>query len=535
MADRDFRYINSPTKKFDSNRTIGTNTAFNKIRVGKKTLENDVTLTQEFFNARKTGKKYTKKDVERAIDKKDLPALRKISEYYFNKSGIYERLCTYLARFFRYDYFVTPIVKDESIKPEKIIQGWYRGCELLENSRLKKHFGRIALKVIKDGAYYGYELIQKNAVFLQDLPVEYCRSRYSYNGMPAVEMNMKYFDDTFRDNDYRLRVVKMFPKEIQQAYVAYKKGMLPKDMSDDDNGWVLLDPKKTVKFSMNNSDIPMLVSVVPHLMDLETAQEIDLKRMEQQIIKIVVQKFPLDKNFELVFDMDEMNALHNGAVQMLGDAMGVDVLSTPADVSVEDMADNGNVSTVDQLEKVERTVYNEAGISQMQFNSDSSVALEKSIVNDESNMLDLVYQFEEYMERLLAPLNKSPKRLYYHVDILPTTGYNYQELAKIYKEQTMLGYSKLLPQVALGQKQTTVIAAAIFENKTLKLDEVFIPPQMSTTMSSSGSDKQGNQTDTETNRQEDVEVKRESGEQGGRPELADDEKSSKTVQNIESQ
>ena len=99
----------------------------------------------------------------------------------------------------------------------------------------------------------------------------------------------------------------------------------------------------------------------------------------------------------------------------------------------------------------------------------------------------------------------------------------------------MLGYSKLLPQVALGQKQTTVIAAAIFENKTLKLDEVFIPPQMSTTMSSSSSDKQGNQTDTETNRQEDVEVKRESGEQGGRPELADDEKSSKTVQNIESQ
>ena len=50
-------------------------------------------------------------------------------------------------------------------------------------------------------------------------------------------------------------------------------------------------------------------------------------------------------------------------------------------------------------------------------------------------------------------------------------------LAKQYKEQTMIGFSKLLPQVALGQKQTTVIAAAIFENKTLKLDEVFIPPQ----------------------------------------------------------
>ena len=83
MADRDFRYVNNSAKRFDANRTIGANnTDFNRIRVGKKTLENDVTLTQEFFNLKKTGKKYTKADVEKAIDKKDLPTLRRISDYH---------------------------------------------------------------------------------------------------------------------------------------------------------------------------------------------------------------------------------------------------------------------------------------------------------------------------------------------------------------------------------------------------------------------------------------------------------------------
>ena len=246
--------------------------------------------------------------------------------------------------------------------------------------------------------------------------------------------------------------------------------------------------------------------------------------MKQQLLRIIIQKFPLDKNNDLVFDIDEMNAFHNMAVNMIGDAIGVDVLSTLADVHVEDMSDNNNVSAVDQLEKVERTVYNEGGVSQMQFNSDGNIALDKSIGNDEATMRDLLLQFEDYLQGILRPLNKNPKRLYYAVDILPTTIYNFKDYAQAYKDLTMLGYSKLLPAVALGQKQTTVIAAAIFENKTMKLDEVFIAPRMSSTMTS----------DSGKEEEVDKQPGASSGSEGGRPELPDDEKSEKTIQNRES-
>ena len=99
---------------------------------------------------------------------------------------------------------------------------------------------------------------------------------------------------------------------------------------------------------------------------------------------------PLDKNGDPIFDIDEARELHNNAIQMLSKAIGVDVLTTFADVDVADMADNGNVSSVDELSKVERAVYNEAGVSQMQFNTDGNLALEKSILNDEASLYNLI-------------------------------------------------------------------------------------------------------------------------------------------------
>ena len=521
-------------KEIDFSNWYKNSTYYNKIKVGSKTLRDDAFLNVDATTAIQTNRPIKKDLVVKAINTKDYKQLRVISNYFYNKSGIYERLIKYMAHFFRYDFFVTPVQYDKTVPQTKIIEGWYKACLFLENSKPKKHLSEIAVKVIKNGCFYGYRLAQKDREFLQELPIDYCRSRYNYNGKPAVEFNVKYFDDNFADNDYRLRVVKMFPKEIQQAYVAFKKGTLSQDFNGDDKGWVLLDPTKTVKFNVDGSDMPLFISIIPHLLDLEKAQEIDLQKMLQQILKIVIQKFPLDKNNDLVFDIDEMQAFHNMAVDMLGDAVGVDVLSTLADVDVADMSDKGNVSSVDQLEKVERTVYNEAGVSQMQFNSEGSVALERSISNDEGSLTDLIQQFEEYLEDMILPLNRNiKKKLIYRVNILPTTVYNYKDMASTYREQTMLGYSKLLTQVALGMPQTVVMSAAMFENQMLKLDEVFIPPQMSSTMSGNDSEGEDNNKDSKTTQSGDT-GNVQPHDEGGRPEVDTVEKSETTIETEES-
>ena len=311
---------------------------------------------------------------------------------------------------------------------------------------------------------------------------------------------MRFFDVYYKDTEQRMKILNLYPKDFKKGYLLYKKGKLPKAFPGDSGSWYLLDYRSTIKFNLNDNDYPPFISVIPYIIDLDAAQDLDRKKMAQKLLKIIIQQMPIDKNGDLIFDIDEAQALHNNAVNMLGKAIGIDVLTTFADVDVADMSDKGNQSNIDELEKVERTVYNEAGVSQMQFNSDSNTALNNSILNDEASMYDLLLQFESFLNLLLEPFNKSPKKCYYKAQFLNTTIYNYKEVSKLYKEQMQVGFSKMLPQVALGQSQSSILANAYFENDILDLVRVFIPPMMSSTMNAEALAGRGNVTGKEQNK-----------------------------------
>lgn len=498
---------------------------FGKIKIGAKTLDDAIF---KIGDLRKINPRLADKEsVLRAINSYDLTAMREISNFFYKTSGIYARMIRYMAFMYRYDWMVTPFINDDSIKSEKLLKGFYGCLNTLDNFSVKKTLGEIALKILRFGAYYGYKIPMNNTVVLQELPVGYCRSRYFKGNKPAVEFNMKFFDEYFRDTQQRMRALDLFPDEFKKGYILYKKGKLPPAFSGDTSGWYLLDPSKTVKFTANGEDYPAFISVIPLIIDLDEAQALDRKKTLQRLLKIVVQKMPLDKNGELIFDVEEAQQLHNNAVQMLSRAIGVDVLTTFADVDVEDMATNNQAtSQTDDLARVERQVYNEWGGSQMLFNTDGNIALEKSIMNDEATMYNMLLQFEQFLNELLEPYNTSRKKVEYRVQLLTTTIYNYKELSKLYKEQMQVGFSKMLPQIALGQSQSSILANAYFENDVLDLVNVFIPPLMSSTMNENilnrvrGSDSPGAGSNEPA--------------PAGRKEKADDEKSEKTIANRES-
>ena len=492
---------------------------FAKIKVGVKSVSDAILKLGDFYKI--NPQLADKKEVLRAIHQYDLDKMRNISNYFYKISGIYQRLCRYMAYMYRYDWLITPYYTADLIKPEKLLDGFNKVLTYLDKFEVKKFFGDVALKVIKNGCYYGYLIAKNETVIVQELPPQYCRSRFIINGNPAVEFNMKYFDDMFTDAEQRLKMLKVFPPEFEKGYKLYKQGKLKPDFPGDESGWYLLEIGSVIKFNLNGEDFPPFIAVIPAIIDLDAAQDLDRRKMQQQLLKIIIQKMPIDKNGDLVFDVDEAQQLHNNAVEMLSKAIGIDVLTTFADVDVADMADNKTSTTTDDLEKVERTVYNEAGVSQMQFNTDGNIALEKSILNDEASMWNLIQQFETFLNTLLIPFNKSPKKVSYRAQILPTTIYNYKDLAKQYKEHTQLGYSKMLPQVALGQSQSAVLATAYFENDILDLVNVFIPPLMSSTMNADVLNRKQNGIGNDNNG-------------AGRPEKADDEKSTKTIQNKES-
>lgn len=489
---------------------------FSKIRIGAKSLDDAVVSLGEL---KKLNERLAKKEnVQRAIEKGNVDEMIEISNYFAKLSGIYRRLCKHMSNFYRYDWMITPYIKSKNMNNQVIIDNFHKYSEYLDNFQIKKYLGEVAYNVILNGSYYGYIIHDTDTAYVQELPSKYCRSRFKVKGKPAIEFNMKFFDDFYKDPVYRKRVLQLFPKDFQKGYALFIGGQLKPDFPGDTAGWYLLDPDCAFKFSASPDDYPMFISVIPHILDLDAAQELDRKKMAQKLLKIIIQKMPLDKNGDLVFDVDEAQELHNNAVKMLSKAIGIDVLTTFADVEVADLADKSSVTSIDELEKVERTVYNESGTAQNLFNTDGNIALEKSILDDEANMYNLILQFESFLNDLLKPFNKkTQKKFYFKVSILPTTIYNYKELSKLYKEQVQLGYSKMLPQVALGQSQSMILATATFENEILDLVSIFTPPMSSNTMNADS-------------------LKKNNGEEkkAGRKEKADDEKSEKTIQNRES-
>lgn len=247
----------------------------------------------------------------------------------------------------------------------------------------------------------------------------------------------------------------------------------------------------------------------------------------QQLLKIVIQKLPLDKNGDLIFDVDEARDIHNNAVEMLCHAIGVDVLTTFADVDVEDMSNDSTTQSADGLEKIERTVYNTFGISRNIFNTDSNLSLEKSILDDESTMRNLLLQFNVFFDKVTQSKSNGKRKYNYRLYMLETTQYNYKDLVKMYKEQVQIGYSKMLPQIAMGHSQSSIIHTAFFENNVLDLSEIMIPPLMSSTMNIN------DLKDRNSNSQSNSSGSAASGETG-RPEKEDSEKSAKTIANKES-
>lgn len=490
---------------------------FGRIQVSNKLLDDAAIDLRTLKNTEK--KYYAKSEIIKALMDRNVQTLRDISNYFYRTNGIYFRICNYYAEMYRYDWYIVPEIYDEKSKInfDKVNKEYRKALRFLDNSNIKKNCCDIGLQVIKNGAYYACLIPSSEGIVFQDLPANYCRSRYKVGNMPIVELNMRFFDDNFPDTQYRQKILKLFPKDIQKGYVLYKSGKLKGDtMLESSGSWYALEKGSAIKFDFGNGDIPLFASAIPALLDLDAAQELDRRKQMQKLLKILIQKLPLDKNGDLIFDLDEAQDIHRNAVTMLSNAIGVDVLTTFADIDSIDVSDSNTTTKSDDLERVERSLFNAFGTTQNIFNASGNIATTNSILNDESICRNLLLQLAAFYDSVAQLMTSNNKKWRFRLYMLETTQYNYKEMAKMYKEQCQLGFSKMLPQIALGQSQSFILNSCYFENEVLKLYEIMIPPLMSSTMNS----------DLILNKDEDS--------QAGRKEKSADEKSDKTIANRES-
>jgi hypothetical protein len=219
-------------------------------------------------------------------------------------------------------------------------------------------------------------------------------------------------------------------------------------------------------------------------LDLDEAKQLDLKKTTQELLKIIIQKMPLDKNGDLIFDIEESQEMHNAASRMLSHATNVDILTTFADIQVADL-DNSSASTIkDPLAKIERGIFNEAGVSQNLFATYGNLSLEKSVLNDEAIMFKLLDKYQNRLNAILQVLFSS-RDIEFKLSLPHLSIYNNERKQKMYKDMATNGYSKILPAIASGMTQTEFLSLNNYEENILNIGEKLIPVQSSNTQSSS--------------------------------------------------
>ena len=535
-----FKRVNAPRPPMD----------FGLLKVRKMTVKPAEAIIYKEDTKGRNSVDWTRQTHDKMIETTkgtDLKQIRSLSKYFFQTNGVYARAVRYLADIYKYDFLLYPNLDlDLEMTDEfsdKILKKFNVLLEHFDNSAIQLMCRKWANVVCIEGCYYGYICDDVNdKLVVQDLPVDFCRSRFLYKGMPLVEFNVQYFDKVTSDQKYREKLLGLFPEEFQAGYRKYKAGKLPAEEQGDDAGWILLDMNRSFKFNFNDEDIPPFLYAIPDIIGLDEVEDLEKEKLLQQIQKILIQKFELDQNGQIPFTMKELQQLNQNAVDMVGDAVGVSVLSTVAEVSLEDLATSSGTESQNNLEAAQNSVYNALGISANLFNTDGNLALEKSIIIDEAYIKPLLLQFEQFFNRYLEwKFNK--KDLKFRMKMLLTSIFNSSDMSSKYENLTKIGFSRFLPMVALGHTQKEVISMAKLEQQIMQLDAYMLPPFSSNTMSSdTWSDIKAQQQQilsggkvTPVGGQADAarsgSVTSDSNGGAGRPQLPNDKKSDKTIAN----
>ena len=468
---------------------------------------------------------FTLEEIDDIIRSGEISAIRELSRYYYRTNARYRNNIDFLAALPLYDTIVTPVYESGKGSKTQIIKAFYNACAFIEALDVKNTLSRITREWLKSGIYYGILQEDGDKVVVQDLPIEYCRTRFKdFNNLSILEFNLLYFINTYTDEELRETAIQNFPEVIQKAWIQWKARRL-------DDPWVMVPASSGgVTFCFAEDATPPLIAAIPELAKLKDAVAREEKRDENELYKLLIQRMPIDSDGHLVFELDEVAQIHAGVANMLKDLETVDVLTTFGETTMENLQDTSAASQANnRLEKYSDNAWSAMGTSELLFNAENSSSLAYVIKRLESVMRNYLNMYDTWI-RFLINERFSRTGLTFDFEILPTTVFNIKDYQSQYLQGAQFGYSKMRAGVAMGVKQRNLISMIDFENEFLDLDEKMVPLLSSYTQSGNeNSDKKNNSG--EKNSSTSVQTK-DITNKGGRPELADEDKSEKTQANI---
>ena len=469
---------------------------------------------------------FTLDEIYRIIREGDLESLRQLSRYYYRTNSEYRNNIDFLAHLPLYDTMVIPVFQEGKGSKAQIMKAFYAACDFVNKLDIPNTFSKITTEWLKTGIYNGILRKDGDKYIIQDLPLEYCRTRFKdFNNLNILEFNLNYFE-RIHDEGSRLEALLTFPNVVQKAYRQWKNRV------EGVTEWVELPAAAGgVCFGFMGDLTPLLIASIPELKQLDDATKREEKRDENELYKLLIQKMPIDSKGELVFQLEEVADIHASVASMLQNVDTVDVLTTFGDTSLESLQESSAASqSADRIEKYKKNAWDALGRGEILFNPEGSSSLAYAIKKDEALMIAYLNVYETWIKFHLNDMF-ARKDVQFDFEILPTTVFNRQDLQTAYFRGAQYGYSKMFAGVAMGIKQTDQLSLMNFENDFLQMSLKMVPLQSSYTTSGNtiqNEEKTANSAQNTTVNSSTQDI----NNTGGRPELPDEEKSEKTQANI---
>lgn len=462
----------------------------------------------------------------------DVKTWRKYSRIYF-ANPLYRRILEYFAYTYYNNYIISPIFEEGKKPNKKKMMKDYNAIlrTLDEDIQVETFTNRVLLDLLIEGeSFYFCEEYKKGANSYYKtikLPTDYC-TIIGTAGTPAV--NIFAIDLTFIDTAMAEltknciltidEVLKQYPKAIRAAYKEYKSGK-------STNQWFIVPVENGVAFSTYDGR-PPLAFLIKEIARIEKLEPLKDDYVATNLTKLLVQLIDIDKEGNPEIDLELASEFHKNLKAVAAKKNNVDAITTLAkEIDVLSLGETGDATkNYEFLQTYYDQFYDDAGVSAELFNSTTAGTLSESQNRDLMFVYKLREQIAVWLNFFLGSIcnkkvTKNTKFVFSYLDI---SYKNREEMIGSYIEGAQYGFSKIVPQVALGVKQRYIESLTTFENDILNLDEKLIPLQSSHTMSTKSDN--GANSDTKTGNKE---AQKASEKDNGRPELDDKDKKDSTI------
>lgn len=424
-----------------------------------------------------------------------------LSNYAYATEPTYSEIIDYLSNMYMWRYYYIPVAKRKTAGKAEYKEIYDLMSEIVDGLNIEMTFPMILSKLLIEGVVYLYT--EKNTssktVNTIILNSRYCspvmKSQY---GTGIFQFDLRYFDDFGVTGEALEEILKVFPKELTEAYRDYKGSGGEAPVPGSQKYYKILDGRYSTYINVNDYNFPKKLSVLKSILDYNQYQLNEVEKNTSELDHVLTHEIPTHED-RLLFELPEVKELHTSMSRMLAGTKRIKLLTTFGKTSILPLQAASGIQN-NTLERANKAIFDKAGLNSGFFVGSTPEALRISITKDSSTIWN-------YIQKIINFYNLTINNLYnfkgYQIELtmLPITHYNQNEDLELYRRNAEFGIGKIEAIIASGIKQKHIQSKYTLE-EFLDLDEILKPLSSAHTQSGNTSQTPAEKTEIDKTEEE---------------------------------